>query len=257
MMTRLKKRSRYGRRLFAEQLEARRLLVAATDLASIAGDVFIDTSGGINPVANVALDLFLDDGDGIFEPGAGDNEVRMTVVTVTNSAGRYNFDRLPVGDYFVLQPQQNDSQGRSLQRQVSPLIQIDANDVRGQITTAIDTFDQTAQEARDITQGDGPEVVIATAAEAIGGERELIVEKTSVNGAVQLSVDSPLLPNQLAFDSLQSGQGPRRIVWDGPDNNANLIDDTGLSATNLTDQAEGIQLQIRADLMGGLDRACL
>ena len=237
------------RRLRTELLESRRLLVAATDLASIAGDIFVETSGGSSPVANVALDLFRDDGDGNFEPGAGDNEVRMTM---TNSAGRYNFDRLPVGDYFVLQPLQTDAQGRSLQRQVSSLISVTANDVRGRITTPIDTFDQTIQSVRDTTQGDGPEISIVSApvAEVIGGERELIVEKTSTNGAVQLSVDDPLLPNQLTFDSLATGQGPRRIVWDGPDNSV-TIDDTGLSAIDLTNDADGIQLQIRADLAGG------
>lgn len=239
------------RRLSVQQLESRRLLVAASDLAAIVGTVTVDQTGGPTP-ASVALDLFLDDGDGMFEPDqdmlAGSGGMSMV------GTGQYRFDRLSQGNYFVRQRAGTLSDGRSVQEQVSPLIMITAEDVLGQITTPIDTFDQTSQEAIDITQGDGPvtSIAVGQAGEVIGGERELIVDKTSVNGAVQLSVDDPLLPNQLTFDSFQTGQGPRRIVWDGPDNNVNAIDDTGLLPTNLLANANGIQLQIRADLAGGL-----
>ncbi len=236
-----------------ESLEDRRLLVAATDLVDISGRVYDDFSGnGFDvgeQVAGASLSVYRDDGDGTFEPGAGDPEVQMAT---TDADGNYAFTRLTAGGYFVLQPAQTVS-GRSLSRAVSPLVIVTAEDVKGRITTVIDTFDQTPQEARDVTAGDGPVVsILATpTAEAIGGEHELIVEKTSVNGAVQLSVDDPLLPNQLTFDSLSTGQGPRRIVWDGPDNDATLIDDTGLGGVNLASNAAGVQVQIRADLPGG------
>ena len=241
------KRSLRRRLLPLESLEPRRLLVAATDLASIVGQVQIDTSTGSTPLQNISLDLFRDDGDGVFEPGNGDTEVRMTM---TDASGRYEFNRLPVGSYFVLQPAQNDSSGRSLTRQTSPLITIDANDVRGTITTTIDTFDDTTHSARDVTSGDGPVSSIMAATEAIGNERELIVEKTSTDGDVELLINSPLLGNQLAYDSGQTGQGSRTVVWDGPDNDATAIDDTGLGAVNLAQNAEGIQLQIRSDSLG-------
>ncbi|TWU57755.1 DUF11 domain-containing protein [Rubripirellula reticaptiva] len=236
-----------------ESLEDRRLLVAATDLADITGRVFDDFSGnGFDvgeEVASVSLSVYRDDGDGLFEPGTGDTEVKTAT---TDANGDYTFTRLTAGNYFVLQPAQTVS-GHTLQRSVSTLITITDDDVKGRITTNIDSFDQTAQEARDETSGDGPVIVIAATpvTEAIGGERELIVEKTSVNGAVQLSVDDPLLPNQLSFDSVATGQGPRRVVWDGPDNDATLIDDNGLSGVNLAASAAGVQLQIRADLAGG------
>ena len=238
------------RRLFGEILEDRRLLVAATDLAAIVGTVTIQQTGGDAP-ASVSLQLFRDDGDGIFE--ADQDVVQGSGTMSVAGSGQYRFDRLTAGNYFVRQQAGTVNDGKSVQQQVSPLIVISADDVRGQITTPIDTFDQTAQEARDTTQGDGPvsSIEIGLTSEIIGGERELIVDKTSVNGAVQLSVDDPLLPNQLTFDSFQTGQGPRRIVWDGIDNNVDSIDDTGLSSTDLETNAEGIQLQIRADLAGG------
>ncbi|TWU58492.1 Large cysteine-rich periplasmic protein omcB precursor [Rubripirellula tenax] len=236
-----------------EALEDRRLLVAATDLADITGRVFADFSGnGFDAgeqVVGASLTVYRDDGDSVFEPGAGDVEVQSAT---TDANGNYTFTRLTAGNYFVLQPAQTVS-GRSLSRSVSPLITVTAEDVKGRITTNIDSFDQTVQVARDETAGDGPVIAIAVTptAEAIGGERELIVEKTSVNGAVQLSIDDPLLPNQLSFDSVATGQGPRRIVWDGPDNDAAVIDDTGLGGINLTTNAAGVQFQIRADLAGG------
>src|SRR5262245_479925 len=67
---------RAGRRtLRFEPLESRQLL-AITDFAAISGRVFRDlNANGFDPgeqVANATVELFVDDGDGIFEPGAGD-----------------------------------------------------------------------------------------------------------------------------------------------------------------------------------------
>lgn len=228
------------------------MLVAAVDLAEIAGLVFDDFTGdGFSAgeeVDGAALDLFRDDGDGVFEPGAGDAEVSMAM---TDANGRYRFERLTAGSYFVLQPAQT-VDGRNLQRSVSTLITITAADVRGTIRTIIDSFETPFQEAVDQTAGDGPVVSILAAptADMIGGERELIVDKTSVDGEVSLTVDDPTLTNRLSFDSLRGGQGPRRIVWDGADGDGNVIDDTGLGGVNLASNAEGIQIQLIADLPG-------
>ncbi len=236
-----------------ESLEDRRLLVAAIDLAEIAGLVFDDFTGNGftagEQVPDVALDLYRDDGDGVFEPNAGDPEVSMAMTDVN---GRYRFERLQAGSYFVLQPAQT-AGSRVLQRSVSPLITITPTDVRGTIRTIIDSFETPFQEALDATVGDGPvvSIIAAPTADVIGGERELIVEKTSVDGEVSLTVDDPTLPNRLAFDSLRGGQGPRRIVWDGTDNDGNVIDDNGLGGVNLASNAEGIQIQLIADLPGG------
>ena len=212
----------------------------------IQGRVFDDFSGnGFDAgeeVANATLVLYRDDGDGLFEPGAGDVVERTTM---TDSNGLYEFERLTAGSYFVFQPAQP---GLDLQSDVSPLITIGAEDVKGTITTTIDTFDLTTQLVRDEINDGVPVTSSVPAPDAIGNERDLLVNKTSTNGAVQLSVDDPLLPNQLTFDSIATGAGDRRITWDGIDGDATTVDDTGLANVDLAANAVGVQLQIRADL---------
>ena len=77
----------------------RRALLAG-DLAGITGVVSI----GGTPVVGASIELFRDDGDSIFEPGAGDTQVGAAAVT--GATGSYLFDRLIAGDYWVRQPAQ-------------------------------------------------------------------------------------------------------------------------------------------------------
>ena len=241
-------RHRRRRRLYLESLERRRMLVA-TDLAAISGLVFDDFSGNGydagEEVAGAALTLHRDNGDGVFQQG-GDTQVGSTT---TGSDGRYEFPRLTSGGYFVLQDAQT-ADGVLLQRSVSPLITIDTAAVEGRIVQVIDDFDTTEQFVSDSTNDGVPETSSLPAPEAIGGERDLFVNKTSENGAVQLSVDNPLLPNLLIFDSVATGNGDRRVTWDGPDGDAILVDDTGLGMVDLTSSGDalGLQLQVGADL---------
>jgi large repetitive protein len=247
-MTRKSRRPRRNQ-LRLERLEDRRLLVAAVDLAAITGLVFKDTTGnGFNAgeqVAGAALDLYVDNGNGQFDRGV-DSTIMMTM---SNSDGRYSFSRLTARNYFVVQ-QANALLG--LQEKVSPLITISSEDIKGRITTTIDNFNTATQSVSDTTQGNGPEtsIIAANNSDVIGGERDLFANKTSQNGAVQLEVNSSLLPGQLIFSSPATGVGDRRITWDGVDGDATTVNDTGLSNVNLANNAEGIQLQIRADQGG-------
>ena len=239
------------RRLLMEALEGRRLLVA-TDLASISGLVFNDFAGnGYDPgeeVAGASLALYLDNGNGAFDPST-DSLVQNTT---TGSDGSYAFSRLTAGNYFAVQNAQT-VDGVTLQQSVSPLININGTAVEGQIVLVIDDFDTTQQAVSDSTNDGVPVTSSVPAPEAIGGERDLYVNKTSVNGAVNLSVDDPLLPNLLIFDSVATGNGDRRVTWDGPDGDATTVDDGGLGNVDLTSAgaALGLQLQIGADLSGG------
>jgi uncharacterized repeat protein (TIGR01451 family) len=234
-------------------LEDRRLLVAAIDLASISGRVFDDASGnGFNAgeeVANAVLDLYRDDGDGVFEPEmpGGDTPHSMAM---SDANGIYKFNRLTAGNYFVLQPAQTAS-GKMLQRSVSPLITISGEDVKGQVTTPIDSFNQTEQTVTDLL-GDGTPVTSPAAApEAIGNQRDLFVNKTSQDGSVQITVNGPTLRNRVSIRLDDTAEGQRRIIWDGGGDDPATISDNGLGGINLAQNAEGVQFQVRADLEGG------
>ena len=247
----LARRREFKRRLLLENLESRRLL-AATDLASISGLIFNDYSGnGYNAgeeIAGATVSLYRDTGDGIFQ-SAVDTSVGSTS---SGADGRYQFSRLNSGNYFVFQPAQTVG-SRVLPEQVSSLISVSSIAVEGQIVTTIDDFDVTAQEVQDTTNDGVPATSVAAAPEAIGGERDLYVNLTSPNGYVALNVDDPLLPNLLIFDAGFTGDGVRRISWDGVDGDAITLNDSGLGGVDLTGagQALGLQLQIGADQSGG------
>jgi uncharacterized repeat protein (TIGR01451 family) len=253
-LARLKKRSSARRKLGFERLEHRIALVAPTDLQAITGRVFADQTGdGYTPgeeISGVLINLHRDNGDSVFD-AAVDTVFRSAT---TGADGRYRIDSITAGNYFVRQPAQTVG-GRSLSQQVSPLITVDANDVQGRRLRTIDTFDAGTQNIFDDTNDGVPVTssIQAPTTEVIGGERDLLVNKTSVNGRVQLSVNDPLSPGLFSFDAIQNGQGRRVVSWDGIDNDATRIDDTGLGNVDLTSAgaATGLQLLIGADSANG------
>jgi uncharacterized repeat protein (TIGR01451 family) len=236
-----------------EPLENRRLLAVATDLVNLSGRVFDDLTGdGFSvgeQVASASLTLYRNDGDQIFEPGAGD--VQVSTAT-TNADGRYTFERLPAGSYFILQPTQTVG-GKTLQRSVSPLITVSAEQVAGQLIRTIDGFDGQFQSVVD-NDNDGQAVTSTAAApEAIGGSRDLLVNKTSDIGSLSLVVNDPVSPNLLQVRSDAFGGGRRVVIWDGAGDNAAIVDDNGLGSIDLTSggTAAGLRLVIGADLPSG------
>ncbi|TWU03904.1 SpaA isopeptide-forming pilin-related protein [Neorhodopirellula pilleata] len=241
------------RRLILEPLEGRRLLAVATDLANLAGRVFDDLTGdGFTTgeqVAGANLNLYRGDGDGQFEPGSGDTEIRTTT---TDANGNYLFERLTAGQYFVLQPEQTVN-GRTLPRSVSPPITITADQVAGRLIRTIDGFDQTFQSVIDETNDNTPVTSTAAAPEAIGGSRDLLVDKTSDIGSVQLIVNDPVSPNLLQIASEAFGSGRRIVIWDGAGDDPAVVDDGGLGTIDLTNggQAAGLRLVVGADLPSG------
>ena len=105
-------KSRQGlrRRLRLEPLETRSLL--ATDLAAISGLVYKDLTGNGftagEQVAGATINLFVDDGDGVFEPGTQDLAPALPILpnTTTNASGQYRFNSLTAASYWVQQPAQ-------------------------------------------------------------------------------------------------------------------------------------------------------
>ncbi len=241
------------RRLHLEPLESRRLLAAGTDLANLSGLVFADFSGdgftSGEQVAGASVTLYRDDGDGQFEPDAGDTQV---TTATTDVDGRYTFARLTAGQYFVLQPAQ-DVDARSLQRTVSPAITISVEQVAGQLIRTIDGFDGDTQSVFDDINDGVPVTSTAAAPEAIGGSRDLIVNKTSDIGSISLVVNDPASPGFLQVRSDGFGGGQRGVIWDGPDDDPAVVNDDGLGSIDLTSggDAAGLRLVIGADLPAG------
>lgn len=241
------------RQLAVESLEGRWAVTGATDLASLLGTVFDDLTGnGFNPgeeIAGATINLYRDDGNGQFEPGTGDSQVGTRT---TDAGGKYRFDNLTAGGYFVHQPAQSVS-GKSLLEQTAPLAVFSATDVQGITVKTIDTFDVTTQSVTDTTNDGTPEISAAAASEAIGGDRELRVNKSSSTGSISLTANSALAPGVLAYDSASSGAGERAIIWDGPDGNGTTVDDKGLAGADLTASGTGAGFNFRIgnDLAGG------
>src|SRR6187431_654109 len=88
---------RKQRRSFGfETLEGRAML--ATDFGAISGLIYRDfnnngfTAG--EQISGATVNLYTDDGDNIFEPGAGD---ALSSTTLTNASGQYTFSDLTAG----------------------------------------------------------------------------------------------------------------------------------------------------------------
>jgi uncharacterized repeat protein (TIGR01451 family) len=243
---------RRSRKLGVEPLEARRLL-AATDLAAISGVVFFDPlADGFQPgegLPGASVLLFEDDGDGNFEPRAGDAQVGSDV---TGSGGHYRFERLEAGTYFVQQPSQVVA-GEPLKAKVSAPLVITAADAAGVDGMTIDTFDQTRQSVTAFSSGgNNPDFNALPTADAIGGERDLYAWLTDGVGAVSMGTlvyDMPVLQ----FDSRAGVTGVRVVSWDGTDGDGSQLDATGLGGEDLTEDGNnaGLQLVIGADQDGG------
>lgn len=232
----------------------RRALLAATDLAAITGRVFRDATGdGYNlgeEVSSAIVRLYRDDGDNVFEPGAGD---MLESTVLTNAEGLYRFDNLTEGTYFVQQPQQSVG-SLNLPEDVSEPLTFDATDVMGQSGTVIDSFNQTQQEALAQTGGSTTDENSADAPEALGGERDLFVMLTSGTGSVQLRVLAFGVNPVLQFDNSAGVVGERTATWDGQDNDGDDLNPTGLGGVDLTDggASTAFNLLIGADNPNGL-----
>ncbi len=233
-----------------ESLEGRSLL-SATVLPSISGIVYEDPTGaGLVgndiPLANITLNLWRDGGDGVFEgknPGSDD----MLVGTATSGAnGKYQFNNLTVGTYFVQQapvPGLVISSSQSVQTVV-----ITSSDLQGTPGTTIDSFASTSQYVSGSLHGGKTGTSSASTPDAIGGHRNLYVQLTSSGGGVSLGADSDW-PGLLDFGANAASNGIFWVNWDGNNNAAAVLNPTGLGQVDVTSQgaSTGIDLNVAAD----------
>jgi len=213
-----------GRGLSYETLEARCLL-AATDLAAITGTVYRDFAGdGFDAgeeVAGATMRLYRDDGDNTFDSGVD----TLVDTDLTDVGGVYLFDDLVVGTYFVQQPGQTVG-AVTLNEDSSGPIDIDAADVAGVQGTVFDTFDTAQTVVANAPVGTTASSSLA-AAEAIGGERDLLAEVTMAAGGFD-NVEVAAGSSRLSFNPTFDAAGRYLTTWDGPDGDATVLDPTGL-----------------------------
>ena len=251
-------RSIFRLREAPEQLETRRVLAAAGAEPAIQGLVFGDTNlDGIfdagEELSGVELQLFLDDGDGIFDPNAGDTQVGSSQFSDAN--GEYCFDNLDstpnfVGttQFFVVQPSQMVGD-LSLSEIVSgpispglPDLVIDDFDNPGGISQEVVANPTQITDASTLFQTDETHV--------IGQERDLFAEFISGTGEVELRADA-FDSDRLQFATGGGVQGTIQVIWDGDDMDAGTIT-MGLNGRDLTEGNvnEGIGMQLGVDASG-------
>ena len=227
-----------SRNLRFEPLEGRALL--ATDLASITGVVSIGA-----PVNGANIELFSDvDNDALFEPGGDDGAALAS--DATDATGRYRFDGLIAGNYFVRQPAQTVGT-QDLGQFVSGQINISALEAQGIAGTSIDDFNDAVPQSVVANSGTPTNSNASDHGAALGGERDMFVQLTVGGAGESVTFDSQA--GRLLFDSTLSAQGEFTAVYDGNDNDATTIDFAGLAGEDLTDggASTALQLRVQAD----------
>lgn len=225
------------RRLRSEPLEARRVL--ASNLGQIEGVVFVDDDDdnafdASEAVSNVSVELYLDDGDNVFDSG----DSRLTT-DVTDATGRYEFSDLATGNYFVVQTASNIG-GVILDRMVSNLKPVDGDGVSG---TTIDSFTTDSGPVVIAPPPSAPparsteEVFFIGGGETLGSQREFNVELVANVDAI----DQVIAETTSGFLDVRPSAGARHVttmVWDGNNDAAG----DGLNPVGLQFGGTGIDL---------------
>ena len=183
------KRERNYRGLRFESLESRSLL-SATLLPSISGVVYQNLTGsslaGSNsPLPNIAINLFRDGGDGIFEGEAPGSDDTLAGTTSSEANGRYVFANLSPGTYFVQQapvPGMVVASGQGVQKVV-----VTNADLQGAKGMMIDSFATTPQFVGASAHGGRTGQSSQYTSAAIGGHRNLYVQLTTAGGAIDMA----------------------------------------------------------------------
>ena len=203
------------------------MLAAATNLATISGTLFDDANSNgqvdAGETRHQAAQVQLVDLTGS----------AATIDATTNNDGFYIFRDITAGSYAVRQTAQIVG-GRQLLEKTSPTIVVTSDDVTGTISTPIDSFTSNSETVSDSLNDTFPAVVQMNAPEAIGLQRDLVVNDTSASddAGIRFSVASDI--GVISFDSFTGGDGERRVIWDGIDNDPVNVDDTGLGNVDLT-----------------------
>ena len=225
----------------------------ASDFAEIGGLVYRDAAGdgftAGEQVAGATVNLYTDDGDNVFEPGGDDGSA---TATLTDADGRYQFDDLSAGDYWIEQPGQNLG-GVLLSAQHSSRITISASEAQGNPGSTIDDYTDTGPSVSAGGPTPSSDFDFVSAPAALGDERDLFVEL--ISGVEGENVQLNGTAGALTFSATSAAVGRYVSVWDGSDNNASAIAFTGLNGQDFSSGgATAIRMLVGADLAGATAR---
>lgn len=113
----------------------------------------------------------------------------------------------------------------------------------------IDDFSST--QMLELTMGAASVASSAPAPAAIGGERDLEIERVTGSGTATVDVNGGEPPQgQLLFDTPPGTEAILRLVWDGPDGDAEMTAPVGLGQLDLTDGGalDAFEIEFDSDL---------
>ncbi len=214
------------RRLRMELLEGRELF-AADIQGTVFHDINNDTqlSPGDTPLSGVVVQLFQDNGDGVYGPS---DTLKDSATSAGN--GGYTLTAESVGNYFVVQNTQPNGFTQRFAQRVQK-VTINNADIAIVDKIVIDTFNTTQQVVNANFPGATPNSSILAAPEALGGERDVFVDATA--GSISVSANGTPKPGELVFDVGAGANGKRVVSYDGLDGSASL-NSTGLNNLDLT-----------------------
>lgn len=214
------------RRLRMELLEGRELF-AADIQGTVFHDINNDTqlSPGDTPLNGVVVQLFQDNGDGVYGPS---DTLKDSATSAGN--GAYTLTAESVGNYFVVQNTQPNGFTQRFAQRVQK-VTINNSDIAIVDKIVIDTFNTTQQVVNANFPGATPNSSILAAPEALGGERDIFVDATA--GTISVSANGTPKPGELVFDVGAGANGKRVVSYDGLDGSASL-NSTGLNNLDLT-----------------------
>ena len=214
------------RRLRMELLEGRELF-AADIQGTVFHDINNDTqlSPGDTPLSGVVVQLFQDNGDGVYGP----SDILKDSATSAGNGG-YTLTAESVGNYFVVQNTQPNGFTQRFAQRVQK-VTINNADIAIVDKIVIDTFNTTQQVVNANFPGATPNSSILAAPEALGGERDIFVDATA--GTISVSANGTPKPGELVFDVGAGANGKRVVSYDGLDGSASL-NSTGLNNLDLT-----------------------
>ena len=236
-----KTRRRKRRILMLQQLTRRDLL--ASDIGAVAGVVFTDQAlDGLTAddprISGVQVQIFNDtNNDNTFDGGD-----LLVGTDTTDANGQYSFNGLSPGTYFVEQA--------AVAGQTTPApVRVEVVNDAGVRVQAIDTY-ETATTAVAADAANPSVTSFTTAAEAIGGERDVQVTHDSGTSDVELEVDAA--GDTLTVSTGTGTSGAALLQYDGTDG-AIALAATGLGGEDLSngDAFAGLDISIGADNPGG------